>query len=247
MQPTARAGWWGWARPGRGAALFCVALLLCLAAALAAGALGLRGEAFSCQRVQPMTGDGAVVPSPAIVAAEQPAAAAACGSPEGRRGGPAAQNSAAQTAGNPDPGPGVANDGLGQPTNASSAVNSGGGGGMPTPWWWVWKDEPSLPASLLRAAVTDRGDARLLAFASRLMRGDNVTIAVVGGSVSRGSGARSLDEAWCGLLARDVQAAFPQAKVKLHNGAVGVRRKRHIQLRRLSCTTEPSGCVGKTY
>ena len=95
--------------------------------------------------------------------------------------------------------------------NASSAL----------PAWWGWGHAPSLPRELLQRGVQYRGGDGLLRLATKLARGQPISVGIVGGSVSVGHGARSNRESWSGLMFDAIAARFPNPRHRYLNGAVG--------------------------
>ena len=114
-----------------------------------------------------------------------------------------------------------------QPASAA-AVASGGGGPVGSTaeaafsgaYTQQWGYAPSLTEGHLQKGIVSHGaPARTRRLLRRLLAGESITVAVVGGSVTWGKVVkqRGVDD-WGSLLSSWVQQSFPKATIKFVNG-----------------------------
>lgn len=85
-------------------------------------------------------------------------------------------------------------------------------------------------AILARSLVSPGDPARILHVMARAQRGEPVTVAVIGGSITQGAMASSPEHIYGSLIAKWWQDRFPQSKVTFVNAGIGA-------------TGTPFGCV----
>ena len=89
-----------------------------------------------------------------------------------------------------------------------------------------------------RSVVTAGDTARLQQALAKGRRGEPVTVAVIGGSITAGAGASSREKNYGSLLAQWWREAFPQAKIELVNAGIGATGSNYGALRaQRDCST----------
>ena len=82
-----------------------------------------------------------------------------------------------------------------------------------------------------RSVVTAGDTARLQQALAKGRRGEPVTVAVIGGSITAGAGASSREKNYGSLMAQWWREAFPQAKIELVNAGIGATGSNYGALR----------------
>ncbi len=81
---------------------------------------------------------------------------------------------------------------------------------------------PEISKEIVDRSLVDAGDpARLHRVMARARRGEPITFAVLGGSITGGGNARSLEYRWANLVWEWWKKTFPQAKITYVNAGVG--------------------------
>ncbi len=81
---------------------------------------------------------------------------------------------------------------------------------------------PKLEANVIERALVDGGDnARLHKAMAKARRGESVTLAVIGGSITKGAGASKPENRWASLVQEWWKAKFPKSETKFVNAGIG--------------------------
>jgi hypothetical protein len=81
---------------------------------------------------------------------------------------------------------------------------------------------PELSTEIVDRSLVDAGDpARLYQVMARARRGEPITVAVIGGSITGGGNARSVEYRWANLVWEWWKTTFPQATINYVNAGVG--------------------------
>lgn len=83
--------------------------------------------------------------------------------------------------------------------------------------------------------------ARLRRAVHKLMRGDSLTIAAVGSSITAGAGGTNLWPSYVDQFVLWLRRAFPNANINFKNAALGVRKQ--LYSTRAPCWSCPDVCV----
>lgn len=76
--------------------------------------------------------------------------------------------------------------------------------------------------AILQRSLVSMGDtARLQHVMAKARRGEPVTVAVIGGSITQGGGASTVEKRWANLVAKWWQDSFPTSKITFINAAIG--------------------------
>src|SRR5512137_2476004 len=86
-------------------------------------------------------------------------------------------------------------------------------------------------AIIARSVVTAGDTARLQQALAKGRRGEPVTVAVIGGSITAGAGASSREKNYGSLLAQWWRETFPKAKIELVNAGIGATGSNYGALR----------------
>lgn len=85
----------------------------------------------------------------------------------------------------------------------------------------VLNDSKGLDKYYKTGLANDGDDSRIAAAMKRAMRGDSITVGVIGGSITYGAHATMESRRWANLVAEWWAKRFPQAKVNLVNAGIG--------------------------
>jgi lysophospholipase L1-like esterase len=84
---------------------------------------------------------------------------------------------------------------------------------------------------LARSLVSEGNTARLQHVLAKARRGETVTVAVIGGSITAGAKASTGEKNWGSLVARWWRETFPTAKVEFVNAGIGATGSNYAALR----------------
>lgn len=90
---------------------------------------------------------------------------------------------------------------------------------------------PAPETCIQRAIVSEGNQARLAAFFKKALEGKNLTVGVIGGSITNGTACKNPDKRYHGILLAWLKTHFPKSEFKLVNAGIGATNSDYGALR----------------